>query len=722
MSNTTPFLHIAYANNNTGTLDFTTTGGIKRTHTGFYTDEYSTDSSDPTKYKWLTNEEFTNKVNTVAYANSADGTDGFTTVYPNLNLLNGSMQYTKDSPKTLTSNKIDGIQLLTDVYVKNLKAGTYTLNAKTDGVWVNHLSTTDPEKHGVGLWLWSTTDSGVFVQAGNTVPKVITVTRDGDYCIRVNTYSDGITNVTQKFWDFKLEKGSIATQQMPSASEVTTADYPKFVGFSNVTNPTGFKDYEWTLLENVPKKILNTHVAYATPPVVDDMHILTMPTVKSINVTYGIGTLTTKPVTWLSAKPKLDVNQVLWYKSEITGTDDSVGTYYSNAIGGANLDDGDLALDNTVTSIVLNNKIINIPSDLALKLELLSQTLNKRDNELAQSIADTNNRITNIDMITGLEGLEQERTERKAGDEALKTQITTNLGTETDHYNQLTERLVENEAKSGRSIIQGTAFVGSNEPSIFLDHINKKAFLRYQIPGDITYQVKEVEFNYETGIEFRDELSLLVWSKSMSDSYGGFTWRDTIKPNSDTDTLYLTGINSLFLLDGSLLIRGEVYFSDASEAIGNMNNRGFLAKYANIVVAPDAKSVKSIRLIGKMGVVTESFSIDATATWTVERYDNVVTITNSPKLDTNTTTAGSWVNLSQKVPYGLRPKSNKEISCGVITTNNLFMIGVGSNGALKYHQATSNANKYIAAGGISWPTLNEYLPQGWQSNVKWVAR
>lgn len=29
----------------------------------------------------------------VAYANSADGTDGFTTVYPNLNLLDGTKRF-----------------------------------------------------------------------------------------------------------------------------------------------------------------------------------------------------------------------------------------------------------------------------------------------------------------------------------------------------------------------------------------------------------------------------------------------------------------------------------------------------------------------------------------------------------------------------------------------------------------------------------------------------
>ncbi|MCT1174178.1 fibronectin type III domain-containing protein, partial [Lactococcus lactis] len=35
-------------------------------------------------------------MNTIAYANSADGTDGFTTVYPNLNLLVNSSGKTKD--------------------------------------------------------------------------------------------------------------------------------------------------------------------------------------------------------------------------------------------------------------------------------------------------------------------------------------------------------------------------------------------------------------------------------------------------------------------------------------------------------------------------------------------------------------------------------------------------------------------------------------------------
>ena len=54
----------------------------------------------------------------------------------------------------------------------------------------------------------------------------------------------------------KQEFGSIVTPHLPSIIEVNDSDYPQYIGFSNVTNPTTFKDYEWTLLESVPKKNL----------------------------------------------------------------------------------------------------------------------------------------------------------------------------------------------------------------------------------------------------------------------------------------------------------------------------------------------------------------------------------------------------------------------------------------------------------------------------------
>ena len=48
----TPYLHIAYATNSTGTAGFSTTDSIGKTYIGQYTDFISADSTDPTKYNW----------------------------------------------------------------------------------------------------------------------------------------------------------------------------------------------------------------------------------------------------------------------------------------------------------------------------------------------------------------------------------------------------------------------------------------------------------------------------------------------------------------------------------------------------------------------------------------------------------------------------------------------------------------------------------------------
>ena len=48
----TPYLHIAYATNETGTSGFSTTDSNGKTYIGQYTDFTSADSNDPTKYNW----------------------------------------------------------------------------------------------------------------------------------------------------------------------------------------------------------------------------------------------------------------------------------------------------------------------------------------------------------------------------------------------------------------------------------------------------------------------------------------------------------------------------------------------------------------------------------------------------------------------------------------------------------------------------------------------
>lgn len=924
MSNTAPFLHIAYANDNTGTLDFTTTGGVERTYTGFYTDEYTTDSSDPTKYKWLTNAEFKNKVNNAAYAKSADGKDGFTTTYPNLNLLDGTKDFSGDWAQ-LSGWVNDGTYKGLTVKKRTGKGtGFYKIwTVPTDGTYTFSSYLKSSGNGGtIRRWVnrnWSDGQTTTIDMDSNFDWKVDTFSislKAGDIAfVRYEITSDG---TGLDIWNagHKWEHGSTATPWMPSITEVKDSDYPQYIGLSNVTNPTTFKDYEWTFLESIPKKILNTHVAYAnssdgvtdftttypnlnlldgtssdlktvsangwgtpdsltannvtfeigksytysawiqdcdidtraviylfssssgfvanigttvpagssgfsvvtfgitnditsyktsigftenqasyhglsysrlklepgptttpwmpaasevkdsdypkfvgvygddsttasqvpasykwssipvpgpTPPVVDNVYILTMPTVKSINLTYGIGTLTTKPTSWLSTKPKLDVNQVLWYKSEITGTDNSVGVYYSNLVGGANLDDGDSPLDNTVVSIVLNNKTVNVPRDLALKLELLSQTLSKRDNDLAQLIADTNDRITNIDMGSGQAGLNQEVIDRKNADDVLGGRIDTVTGNVNDLTTTTQTKFTNIEKQLGGFSVQGTKNSSLTRPSIVFNYsaygstlpdgsTDGGGRLYYQVPGDTTYNIRELKFDYQTIPSFYDLDQITIWEKSWSNLYGGFPWRDTIITTTDTDTFYIDGMTTYYNHDGDLVIRGKVVMDAIDDWIGSMTNRGFKPDTVLITVASDLNSVKSIRFTGDMGVIEMSMSLGYSATAQVQRLGRRVTFYGSSPLGQFSTTATSWTNLSEKIPYGLRPTRGFEFAVNTFGNNSSLHYAFDTNGSIRIHQSTNNANQYQVMGQVGWQTFDQYPPRNYASNSAWTNR
>ena len=217
---------------------------------GHYTDFTQADSTNPSDYTWSLFKGQDSNAYT-AYAWSSDGVDRFSTVYPNLNLLDGSTKYTKEHPLIVSSSAEDGWSWVDDVYVKNLKAGTYTMSGKSDAPWTNH-GINDVNRQGkkVGLWLVSMTPGlGVNIDLGDTVPKTIEVPKDGDYCVRVNLYSNGKDIVTHSFWDFKLETGSIATPWTPSQSE-SQAQWqdaiPMYlgVGEKDSQNPS---DYRWQL-------------------------------------------------------------------------------------------------------------------------------------------------------------------------------------------------------------------------------------------------------------------------------------------------------------------------------------------------------------------------------------------------------------------------------------------------------------------------------------------
>ena len=194
-------------------------------------------------------------INTTAYAYSADGTDGFTTVYPNLNLLNFKSgliigQYL---------SWIDGLTLEKNParavfdYVSVTPGATYTINANWDKT----------ERIAIYAYDSNAGKKATFIYDGSSakwvppsaIGRVITQKTtfsipDGMNFIRVVFFAkDASAKLTlQDILDakIKLEPGPIATPWMPSASEVTIADYPKYVGFSNSIKPNKkSSDYTW---------------------------------------------------------------------------------------------------------------------------------------------------------------------------------------------------------------------------------------------------------------------------------------------------------------------------------------------------------------------------------------------------------------------------------------------------------------------------------------------
>ena len=199
-------------------------------------------------------------INTTAYSNSADGTEDFTTVYPNLNLLDGTRDFSGNWERTWGWEN--------DGYYKGLtvkkqthplaggickrftapKDGVYTFSAyvKGSGSTANIYRFVDVYNH------YGVNESDMAPNAfiGNNFDWLrdsFTVTLKAGYSLW-SRYEITGSGTDSALWTagHKWELGPIATLWMPSASEVTVADYPKYVGFSNSIKPNKkSSDYTW---------------------------------------------------------------------------------------------------------------------------------------------------------------------------------------------------------------------------------------------------------------------------------------------------------------------------------------------------------------------------------------------------------------------------------------------------------------------------------------------
>lgn len=190
-----------------------------------------------------------------AWSYSSDGTDRFTTVYPNLNLLKGTK-----TPKSITGNNTVNQGGLLYSFDNNS-----TLN--NQGFSVNDTVTFEFD------WIATNPASGTFILQwqgrpwGFNVPQIKLSSTNGsghvthtfnitNLQIASTAVASGIgyqldnipTNTVITFSNVIISKAKTSQPWMLSASEVITADWPKYIGHytdfmqADSTNPS---DYTW---------------------------------------------------------------------------------------------------------------------------------------------------------------------------------------------------------------------------------------------------------------------------------------------------------------------------------------------------------------------------------------------------------------------------------------------------------------------------------------------
>lgn len=182
-----------------------------------------------------------------AYAWSADGTDRFTTVYPNLNLLEGTSNQVVQANNwnmqvaDIKYNKSLGETLCASVLFNNadhasdLFRGSATIMIETF------------DKSGKSL---ATVYGNSVSYNANGLSQCSISIDDNTANVKAFIFTNNM-NRNAFYSCLKIEPGSTATPYMPAASEVTTADYPSYIGqYSDFTqaNSTDPSDYTWSLI------------------------------------------------------------------------------------------------------------------------------------------------------------------------------------------------------------------------------------------------------------------------------------------------------------------------------------------------------------------------------------------------------------------------------------------------------------------------------------------
>ena len=266
--------------------------------------------------------------NYTAYANSADGTDGFTTVYPNLNLLDGTKDFSGDWERTWgweTDGTYKGLTVKKRTGQWN---GIYkTFTAPKDGVYTfsayvkssgdnanihryveNHW---EAHKELGSNFDWLRDSFTITLKAGERISA---------------RYEISGSEGNRILWTcgHKWEESSTATPYMPSEKELTSNDIPKYVGYS-VRQSENPKDFSWQ-----PYGGLNSYkIIEATTSIEQNSKDIALKANKSeVDTLSGKVSTAEGAITTMAGQIKLKANQtdVDTVKGRVTSAEGSIST------------------------------------------------------------------------------------------------------------------------------------------------------------------------------------------------------------------------------------------------------------------------------------------------------------------------------------------------------------------------------------------------------------
>ncbi|MBK5077647.1 hypothetical protein IL308_12930 [Lactococcus lactis] len=226
-----------------------------------------------------------------AYANSADGTEDFTTVYPNLNLEQHTKMLVDKNNNLLWGTKGSATATMTyDTLTipetsKVIDAVRVTQIEKGQSGWRGpngaggSYSVTPGGQVSISTYIKNNSQTtvnislqvGVSANANQSAPKYlinrVDVPADGivhlitgvldvpagyNYAWSYVYATNGTTSADFTFGQLKVELGAFSTSYMPASSEVTSADYPQYnyvgrMAGLNVADKNDPKNYRWQI-------------------------------------------------------------------------------------------------------------------------------------------------------------------------------------------------------------------------------------------------------------------------------------------------------------------------------------------------------------------------------------------------------------------------------------------------------------------------------------------